>query len=63
MERKAQVKDYNYARVRRVLAETGQLKDNVSLKERKKQEESLDSFVDKEEVYNYKLAKKQLNIK
>lgn len=53
MERKAQVKDYNYARVRRVLAETGQLKDTVNLKERKKQEKSLDSLINKEEGYNY----------
>lgn len=62
MERKAQVKDYNYAKVRRVLAETGQLRDTLSQKERKKQEESLDSLIDKEEGYDYEIDPKKAGV-
>lgn len=62
MELKEQVKDYNYAKVRRVLAETGQLRDTISQNERKKQEEGLDSLIDKEEGYNYKIDPKKAGV-
>lgn len=55
-------KDYNYQRARRIMAYNGQLRDDKSPEERKVLEDDLESLIEKEDGYTYKIDEKRAGV-
>ncbi|KAF5057142.1 hypothetical protein DSECCO2_359930 [anaerobic digester metagenome] len=57
-----QVKDYNYSKARRLLSETGQLKDDRLKDERKELENGLNELIEKEDGYDYEIDQNKAGV-